>query len=65
MHAEQCQCSVLIRQIDLLSAERSRKGVRHSLTGIRFRDIFFFLNDEVLAWLSVWSEVQITCLWPS
>jgi len=22
------------------------------------------LSDEVLAWLSVWSEVQ-TCIWPS
>jgi len=22
------------------------------------------LNDEVLVWLSVWSEVQ-TCMWPS
>ena len=21
------------------------------------------LSDEVLAWLSVWSEVQITCIW--
>ena len=23
------------------------------------------LSDEVLAWLSVWSEVQITCIWSS
>ena len=21
------------------------------------------LSDEVLAWLSVWSEVQMTCIW--
>jgi len=21
------------------------------------------LNDEVLAWLSVWSEVQMICIW--
>jgi len=21
------------------------------------------LSDEVLAWLSVWSEVQMTCMW--
>jgi len=21
------------------------------------------LSDEVLAWLSVWSEVQVTCIW--
>jgi len=23
------------------------------------------LSDEVLAWLSVWSEVQIICIWSS
>ena len=23
------------------------------------------LSDEVLAWLSVWSEVQMTCIWSS
>ena len=23
------------------------------------------LNDEVLAWLSVWSKVQMTCIWSS
>ena len=23
------------------------------------------LNDEVLVWLSVWSEVQIVCIWSS
>jgi len=23
------------------------------------------LNDEVLAWLSVWSEVHMTCIWSS
>jgi len=23
------------------------------------------LNDEVLWWLSVWSEVQIVCIWSS
>jgi len=23
------------------------------------------LSDEVLAWLSVWSEVQIVCIWSS
>ena len=22
-------------------------------------------NDEVLAWLSIWSEVQMTCIWSS
>jgi len=21
------------------------------------------LSDEVLAWLSVWSKVQVTCIW--
>jgi len=23
------------------------------------------LSDEVLVWLSVWSEVQIVCIWSS
>jgi len=23
------------------------------------------LNDEVLAWLSVWSKVQMVCIWSS
>jgi len=23
------------------------------------------LSDEVLAWLSVWSEVQMICIWSS
>ena len=23
------------------------------------------LSGEVLAWLSVWSEVQMTCIWPA
>jgi len=23
------------------------------------------LSDEVLAWLSVWSEVQMICMWSS
>jgi len=23
------------------------------------------LSDEVLAWLSVWSEVQMSCIWSS
>jgi len=23
------------------------------------------LSDEVLAWLSAWSEVQIVCIWSS
>jgi len=23
------------------------------------------LSDEVLVWLSVWSEVQIVCMWSS
>jgi len=23
------------------------------------------LSDEVMAWLSVWSEVQMICMWPS
>jgi len=23
------------------------------------------LSDEVLVWLSVWSEVQTVCIWPS
>jgi len=23
------------------------------------------LTDEVLVWLSVWSQVQIVCIWPS
>jgi len=23
------------------------------------------LNDKLLAWLSVWSEVQIICIWSS
>jgi len=23
------------------------------------------LSDEVLAWLSVWSEVQLICIWSS
>ena len=23
------------------------------------------LSDGVLVWLSVWSEVQIVCMWPS
>jgi len=23
------------------------------------------LSDEVLVWLSVWSEMQTVCIWPS
>jgi len=26
---------------------------------------YSFSSDEVLAWLSVWSEVQIICIWSS
>jgi len=30
-----------------------------------FRSHLFHNSDEVMAWLSVWSEVQIICIWSS
>jgi len=35
------------------------------LVGRRAQHACKKLSDEVLAWLSVWSEVQMICIWSS
>jgi len=52
-------CFLLLLLACAFSALTHRLGVRKSIRPVRK------LSDEVLAWLSVWSEVQMICIWSS
>ena len=40
-------------------------SLRHCWLGIKKSIRSVKMSDEVLAWLSVWNEVQMTCIWSS
>ena len=43
--------SVQFSSVQLVGRQKAHRSVK--------------LSDEVLVWLSVWSEVQIVCIWSS
>ena len=60
-HTTKLRSTPSILTVIYLSCEISKTKIHYLHSVSSHRDF----SDEVLAWLSVWSEVQMTCIWSS